>query len=86
MEEIEYPLYVPCDKINWAIYENSSNKILGLPNDEKETYSKPFKDVKGQIYFIVDKDVSEIFKDESGYLSQQITFLRHDQINWPTLL
>lgn len=85
MEEIEYPLFVPCDKTNWAIYENQSNQLLGLPNVEKETYSKPFKDAKGQIYFIVDKDVSELFKDESGNLSEQITFLKHEQINWPPL-
>lgn len=88
MEEItiEYPIFVPCDEANWAMFEKQANNLLGLPSNKKETYSNPFKDKNGQIYFIVNEDVANLFKDESGELSDQNTFLKHNQIEWPKML
>lgn len=85
MELIEYPLFVPVDQINWLNYENQANKLLGLPNSEKETYSSKFIDANGQIYFIVNEEISQLFMNENGELSEQITFMKHEEIKWPTL-
>lgn len=77
MEEIEYPLYFPCNSTTWNSLEKQANAILGLPNDEKETYSRPFKDASGNIYFYVTEEVVSLVD-----VSECLT---HDKINWPTL-
>jgi hypothetical protein len=60
MEEIKYPLLYPCTLAGWKGLEKSANLLLGFPNEDKETYSQQVKDIKANIYFIVNEEVSEL--------------------------
>lgn len=71
---IEYPLYYQCDSTTWKSLESQANALIGLPNAEKETYSKQFKDINDQIYFIVFEEVASLVN-----LNECLT---HDQITW----
>lgn len=75
MEQIEYPLYFACNLTTWRSLESQANALLGLPNAEKETYSRQFKDANNQIYFIVFEEVASLVN-----ISECLT---HEQINWP---
>lgn len=76
MEEIfiNYPLFYPCNLIQWQSLEQQANEILGLPSEDGETYSKPFKDSNGQIYFIVYESVQSLVDINEC--------LESDKINW----
>ena len=68
-ETINYPLLYPCTLAGWSGLEKSANLLLGLPNADKETYSQQIKDANGNIYFIVNEEVSELVD-----LSKCVTF------------
>lgn len=70
-----YPIYFPCTLAVWKSLESQANALLGLPNAEKETYSKQFKDINNQIYFIVFEEVSSLVN-----LNECLT---HEAIEWP---
>lgn len=72
--EQEYPLYYPCNLITWNSLEKQANSILGLPNEEKETYSKKFIDNENNIYFYVTEEVVSLVD-----VSECLT---HSQITW----
>lgn len=77
MEEeiIPYPLYQPCSHLYlWRELEKQANELLGLPNKERETYSKPFYDNENNIYFIVFEEVVSLVT-----LSDCLTY---EQITW----
>lgn len=59
--EYEYPLFYPCSsKTNWQGLEKQANTLLGLPNEDRETYSKPLIDIDGKYYFVIQPEVSEL--------------------------
>lgn len=77
MEETQYPLYYPCTNAGWNGLEKSANLLLGLPNENKETYSKKMVDAKGNIYFLVN--------EETRSLVDLNSCLRFDEIQWPKM-
>ncbi len=76
MEEIiNYPVLYPCTFVGWNGLEKSANLLLGFPNDENETYSQQIKDTSGNIYFVINEEVSELVD-----LSKCVTF---DSVEFP---
>lgn len=72
---IPYPLYYLCShSYIWRELEKQANELLSLPNEERETYSKPFYDNENNIYFIVFEEVVSLVN-----LNECLT---HEQITW----
>lgn len=73
--EREYPLFYKClNQSEWVSLEEAANDLLRLPNENMETYARPILDKNGDIYFIVNEEVSSLVNLDECLKCSDITF------------